>query len=287
VISHSRNQSTFARGSNEIDKLIALKSTGKGDRRSFDIDNIFGTSKLEMLKKSIVNFIVGACIRRLQQAKQNKKQEHYCFLVHIAITKISHFWQGEIVNNLSEQLEKLLESKNTLVEDLIKTSYDDITASIKFEFDDNIFIPTYSEVLNMAKDVISQGMLSVQVVNSEDKNIEYRLDENGQLRLRTPLNIFIGGKVLDRGLTIRNLIGFYYGRNPRKTQQDTALQHSRMYGNRSKEDLVVTRFYTTIDIYHKLSTINEYDITLREQLRKEGSSLFHVGKLKLSLPAIM
>jgi hypothetical protein len=30
----------------------------------------------------------------------------------------------------------------------------------------------------------------------------------GQLRLRTPLNPFIGGQILDRGITIKNLIGF-------------------------------------------------------------------------------
>ena len=35
-------------------------------------------------------------------------------------------------------------------------------------------------------------------------------------KLRTPLNIFIGGQVLDRGVTLANLIGFYYGRRPNK-----------------------------------------------------------------------
>ena len=44
-----------------------------------------------------------------------------------------------------------------------------------------------------------------------------------------PYNLFIGGQILDRGITINNLIGFYYGRNPKKFQQDTVLQHSRMY----------------------------------------------------------
>jgi len=41
--------------------------------------------------------------------------------------------------------------------------------------------------------------------------------------------MFIGGQILDRGITIGNLIGFYYGRNPNRFQQDTVLQHSRMY----------------------------------------------------------
>src|SRR2546430_11826954 len=49
---------------------------------------------------------------------------------------------------------------------------------------------------------------------------------------------------LDRGVTLANLIGFYYGRRPQKFQQDTVLQHSRMYGYR-RDDLAVTRFYTS------------------------------------------
>ena len=99
-------------------------------------------------------------------------------------------------------------------------------------------------------------------VNSE-KEVEQLLDRKGQLKLRTPLNIFIGGQMLDRGITIENLIGFYYGRRPNKFQQDTVLQHSRMYGNRSKSDLAVTRFYTEIEVYESMKRINEFDNALR------------------------
>jgi hypothetical protein len=31
------------------------------------------------------------------------------------------------------------------------------------------------------------------------------LDAEGQLLLRTPLNVFIGGQILDRGITIRRI----------------------------------------------------------------------------------
>jgi hypothetical protein len=54
------------------------------------------------------------------------------------------------------------------------------------------------------------------------------LDERAELKLRTPFNIFVGGNILDGGITISNLIAFYYGRNPRTMQADTVLQHSRM-----------------------------------------------------------
>ena len=96
------------------------------------------------------------------------------------------------------------------------------------------------------------------------------LDESGQLKLRTPFNIFIGGQILDRGLTIANLIGFFYGRSPKRFQQDTVLQHSRMYGVRPKEDLAVTRFYTTPDIYAAMRNIHEFDSALRENFEQGG-----------------
>jgi hypothetical protein len=46
-------------------------------------------------------------------------------------------------------------------------------------------------------------------------------------------------------------------------QTDTVLQHSRMYGNRDRRDLAVTRFYTSRDVYDRLYTINEFENTLR------------------------
>ena len=71
-------------------------------------------------------------------------------------------------------------------------------------------------------------------VNS-DKDIEELLDDDGQLKLRTPFNLFIGGQILDRGITINNLIAFYYGRNPQRFQQDylfaaLANVRSQVYG---------------------------------------------------------
>ena len=76
--------------------------------------------------------------------------------------------------------------------------------------------------------------------------------------------MFIGGQILDRGITISNLIGFYYGRNPNRFQQDTVLQHSRMYGARSSADLAVTRFYAPQHVYQVMKRIHEFDAALRE-----------------------
>jgi len=105
-----------------------------------------------------------------------------------------------------------------------------------------------------SKDVVRER------VNS-DSDVMALLDEKAELRLRTPFNIFVGGNILDRGITIPHLIAFYYGRNPRTMQADTVLQHSRMYGNRDPRDIAVTRLYTSQRVY---DTINEFENTLRD-----------------------
>lgn len=132
-------------------------------------------------------------------------------------------------------------------------------------------MPDIKNVLEFSRKAIVEEWLTKAVVNSEN-DVNALLDDSGQLRLRSPLNIFIGGQILDRGITVANLIGFYYGRSPQKMQQDTVLQHSRMYGYRSKEDLSVTRFYTTLDLYDRMKKINEFDSRLRED--------FEMGKFK-------
>jgi hypothetical protein len=91
-------------------------------------------------------------------------------------------------------------------------------------------MPNYNQVAAALRDALINEELMITKVNS-DKDIEELLDD-GQLRLRTPLNLFIGGQILDRDITIKNLLGFYYGRIPGRYQQDTVLQHARMYRSR-------------------------------------------------------
>ena len=109
-----------------------------------------------------------------------------------------------------------------------------------------------------------QGDEVVREKVNSDGDVMALLDEKAELRLRTPFNIFVGGNILDRGITIPNLIAFYYGRNPKTMQADTVLQHSRMYGARDRRDLAVTRFYTSQDVYDRLFTINTFENALRD-----------------------
>ncbi|WP_368650214.1 Z1 domain-containing protein [Bacillus inaquosorum] len=247
------------------DELVILK---KQDRRRFKIEESLNSNKIRSLRQAVLNFIVGGIIRRIQDKQERKRQSKYSFIIHTEQKKQSHEWQEEVVTEIKEQLCKVAEEKPELLIDLVKESYLNLKQSL-FLLD--CFVPEFENVKYEVIQALRKDHIMITKVNSE-KDVNELLDDTGQLKLRVPLNIFIGGQILDRGITIGNLIGFYYGRNPKTFQQDTVLQHSRMFGYRPIQDLAVTRFYTTKEIYDVMSKIHEFDTALRTAIEKGGDS---------------
>lgn len=242
-----------------------LKILHHEDRRSFKVEECLTSDAIPMLRNSICNFIVGGCIRRLQDQSKGSNPKKYSFLVHTEAGRASHAWQEDIVVEMYKRLKDGVQNNPDLLGRLFTDSYHHLSASIKLL---NHPLPPLIDVLTEVFNAIHLGWLMVTKVNSE-RQVEEMLDEEGQLCLRNPLNIFIGGQILDRGVTIANLIGFYYGRKPTTFQQDTVLQHSRMFGFRPIEDLTVTRFYTEPGIYDAMVRMHEGDIALREIFEKD------------------
>ena len=243
------------------DELLVLK---KSDRRKFKIEEALISKKIVSLRCAIINFIVGGIIRRLQEQKKGERVKKYSFIVHTEQGKAAHEWQENVVNELKILLRESVDYDPVLFSDLILESYKNLKESISLL---DCYMPSFEEVKFETITALKKDYLMITKVNSE-KDVSQLLDDTGQLKLRTPLNIFIGGQILDRGITIGNLIGFYYGRNPKTFQQDTVLQHSRMFGYRPIEDLAVTRFYTTMRIYDVMKKMHEFDTALREAFEK-------------------
>lgn len=242
-----------------------LEIMRNSDRRRFKVEDVLTSNKISGLRDAIINFIVGGCIRIIQNGGVARgKKNKFSFIIHTQIAKSAHILQENIISELLNKLEEAVLNNDDLVDKYIEKSYNNLSLSIKaYRF----ILPELKDVKTFVKNAIREQWISKSIVNSEN-DINALLDDNGQLKLRTPFNIFIGGQILDRGITISNLIGFYYGRTPQKMQQDTVLQHSRMYGYRKLEDLAVTRFYTTKDLYERMSKINEYDTKLREDFEQ-------------------
>jgi hypothetical protein len=238
----------------------------KEDRRRLQIDRVLTEKNAALLRDAVVAFLVGGAIRRLQQRAAGQWPQKYSFLFHTEQSRSSHEWQERVAGAIRNALVDEARENTPLFHELVRAAYMDLRRSIELEGDQ---LPSIESVTKAVAESLEGGQLMITKVNS-DNDVKKLLAEDGQLKLRTPFNMFIGGQILDRGITINNLIAFYYGRNPNRFQQDTVLQHSRMYGARSAADLAVTRFYAPQHIHQVMKRIHEFDVALREAYESGG-----------------
>ncbi len=243
------------------DELDALK---KEDRRRFNIDDVLVTPKVKALRSAIANFVTAGAIRRLQQKADGKRPGHYAMIVHVETARSAHAWQHQVTQEILDQMKDAISTRNPIADALIDSAIADLRRSVEAA---GCRVPERNALVQEIRTGFEKGAIATERVNS-DNDVEALLDENAELKLRTPFNVFIGGQILDRGITVPSLLGFYYGRSPKRMQQDTVLQHARMYGARPREDLAVTRFYTTASNHAALKRIHIFDSALRDAFMK-------------------
>lgn len=268
--------------------LLNLKSKTKTSYNKKLIDNILKTKSLVKFRQAIYNFLVGGAIRQIQEKGDDfwAKPYHCAFVLHTSTTKKIHLMQKNLAEDLISALAKL---KSKELNDIFSHSYSNLSLSIKAS---KTVLPKFDLIIDAIYNALQNSNVGVVEINSENQVAEL-LGDDGQLRLDNPFNIFVGGQSLDRGITIDHLIGFFYGRSPGTFQMDTVLQHSRMYGSRSHEDLAVTRFYASARVYEAMRNMHWFDHDLRENISKDvktatarfiakqGSTIIPAGPNKL------
>ncbi|WP_247263243.1 MULTISPECIES: Z1 domain-containing protein [Pseudomonas] len=242
----------------------ALRSN---DGRTIREDRLWTSDNIKALRLSLVTFLLSVAIRRRQQQELDQPLQKYAMIMHNDTQREAHNWQWETVEKLRNAFEEAVQQRDRRLRDVFDEAYSDISRSVEA---DRGHLPDKKQAYFDVCKLIDDGELNVQRVNS-DVQLEPLLDpETAELKLRTKANIFIGGSILDRGITVPSLLAFYYGRNPKRMQADTVLQHSRMYGARPQADLAVTRFYTSRDVYSRLVQIHSLETALREAF-EDGS----------------
>jgi hypothetical protein len=247
-------------------------------RNEFYLENNAHSERLDSLNYAVVSYLFAAAVRSIQVKKKENKKYYSSCLIHCEVAKRNHAWQEELITQIIETIRDAFVNKSNSdlhILDLERDAYDSLKHSNelgnKYELIHERF-PTFGEVEAEVKRILEYNDYVINVVNSENP-VSTMLNEKGQLRLEQALNFFIGGNILDRGITIDNMLCFFYGRDPKKFQMDTVLQHARMYGARDKEDMACTRFFTTKAIYDVLKTINGIDSMMYEYLKSHRDTV--------------
>lgn len=262
------------------------KSRGKKEIANplgLGMENLPGQVKsnyhLTALRSGLVGFVMACAIRELQDGDAFGRRR-YAFVVHTDTDTRSHERQNRVVCDMLTELRRCARHNPDSLTQIFATCYLELAKlaeSLK-----RPLLPPLKDVKKKAIEALVKNRLGAVIVNSKvggGGDVDEKLfdEHKGELKKPHPMTVFIGGNVLDRGLTISQLIGFYYGRNPDKAQQDSTLQHMRILGYRSREDLAVTRMFCSSDTLDVLETIHRMDIALRERLLGKpdhGSGVF-------------
>lgn len=204
------------------------------------------------LQKALDTFMVGATYKRTKDADQN-----CAFLCHVSTRKSDHNHIVDLLRKYKTDLADELKAKERKTVDRLKMAYDDLATTHS-----QLVSSSFDELLE-AIEFFSPG-ITVKLINGET-------DED--VAVRSPYNLFVGGNKLGRGVTIKNLLVSYYGRNPKNPQADTVLQHARMYGYRRK-DIGLLRLFLPRELHIVFKAISRMEQGLRDLIARNLSEEF-------------
>lgn len=157
----------------EDSELQIIKSS---DRRRFKEEEVLTSEKVKGLRSAIINFIVGGCIRIIQNGgKPRGSKNKFSFIIHTEISKAAHTRQENLISELIEQLENEAKIDGPLLNSYIVEAYNDMVESIiKYGYE----VPDITKVKEFVLMAIKDQWLNKVIVNSEN-DINTLLDEDG------------------------------------------------------------------------------------------------------------
>lgn len=215
------------------------------------------------LLKALDTFMIGATYKRLNAANQN-----CAFLCHVSTRTDDHKHIETLLRKYKTDLAAGVRAGNPALIKRLRAAYDDLSNTHA-----GVASTSFDHLLE-AIEFYSAGVV-VKLVNG-------LTDE--EVAVHSPYNLFVGGNKLGRGVTIKNLLVSYYGRNPKKPQADTVLQHARMYGYR-RADIGLLRLFLPKELHTVFKAIHKMERGLRELIAQAPSEEFRGVYIEESLNA--
>lgn len=215
------------------------------------------------LLRALDTFMVGATYKRQADPSQN-----CAFLCHVSTLKADHNHIVKLLRAYKSELTRGLKVREVATVKRLRDAYDDLSHT-----HEGLAAASFDELIEVIE-FLSPG-ITVKLVNGET-------DES--VALHSPYNLFVGGNKLGRGVTIKNLLVSFYGRNPKRPQADTVLQHARMYGYRRK-DFGLLRLFLPPELHSVFKAINQMEHGLRDLIANSSSEEFRGIYVKSGLSA--
>ena len=216
----------------------------------------------DSLINSVAFFFAGCIYRK----NKNFKDDLHSMMIHPAKEIFKH---DNVYSKLKMRL-KLLE-KSLLRDESSGLDFLDLVAEQ--------YKKISKELYRVQKDELLYVFNNYKISNINGREPER--DINRIVKI-FPYNIFIGGDLLDRGITIPNLAVSYIIRDSKKGQVDTLLQRARWFGYK-KDYLMTCRVYMPGSLAEKYTEILETEDSLWDFLEECSEMDYDLKNCEFSL----
>jgi hypothetical protein len=193
------------------------------------------------------------------------------FLLSACARALAKRWPPEGFNHLSHTSARTDEHK--LVAGYIRARLNELSEITRdIESAEGVFASAYAELLRTLPGVPALGQL-LGLCRSALADAEvFRVNSKVGSPMYGPrLNFVVGGNILGRGLTIRDLLVTYYVREAKVSQMDTVWQHARMFGYRA-EYLDYMRIFLPPQLATRFREIHDGEEALRRSIQNGDST---------------
>lgn len=214
----------------------------------------------EYLQNALLHFLI-CCAIRIEDNRYNSAE----MIVHVHHTKLVH-----------DELKNKIESERDLFIDSYKSDRDLFELNFKRIYNYKYFSEEIIEKYNFKKLVKNIGetvLRNTYVIlqNSDGKSSQENLDDK-------QFKIFVGGELLQRGVTFQDLVTTYFTRNPKSGNIDTTLQRARWFGYR-KNIFDLMRIFTLEEMAEDFTVLTGIENDIWDQF-------YQVERNELSLKEV-
>ena len=227
-------------------------------------DTEVSLSMSDSLKEAIYYFFIASTIKCLRAT--NKKDMRSDMIIHVDRTVAAHESIYSVTHDLLEEIKQAFLNDDSLefYKNQLRKSYDKyLTEELKTRYSLDVILAEVSKIIQSTGAILQNGIGK----HTKEKEL-------------TKLHkIYIGGDLLQRGLTFSNLLVSYFTRFAKSGgNMDTTLQRARWFGYRSKY-LDLCKIFTTTEIAKEFTVLAEVEDDLWEQFDDLENGLLEINDI--------
>lgn len=238
---------------------------------SADDNSDFETCIPDSFKEALRYFIIGCAIR-----KYRNDYDAHSMLVHPSAFTNVHDNVAEKIKTELNTIIKIIQNPNDLAYDTVKQQFQKTFEKFKEEFLGNVDFDNIWKLIDKNLDKTKVFVINGKELDDPKKSEDLKQDEK-----KYKYRVYIGGAMLERGITLENLAVTYIYRQAKKDNVDTLFQRARWFGYKEKY-IDLCKVYMPCELAEKFVELNNHEEYLWNTIKiflQTGQSLKKMERL--------